>query len=415
MLARASVIIYQRQVLKGYSHLWLQALHKQYGPVVRLAPNELSFIEPEVWKDVYGHRATTFVKTAEFYGPDAYGSPPGIMRADNVSHARQRKTVSHAFSDKALKDQEQLLKGFVRLLVDKLRGMAEAGLECNIVEWCKFSHTVQKATLIREDNFTTFDIMADLTFGESLNQLTESSYHPWVKAIFSYVKVVSISKVCRAWPGLSSLLQLMVSKDTKEKRKQHLAFSTESIDNCMARKSERPHIWTFVTQRGEKEGGLQPTELYSNGTLFMLAGTETTATELSGLTYLLLKNPEKMRRLTLELRASFSSFEDMTMTNLSQLEYLGACIEEGLRYYPPVPVGPARTTPRGGASVCGRWVPGGVCCLVREAIVQIANVYCADYCTMPDVLVTAFANKFQGTRQLCPRTILAGGSKSIRI
>lgn len=135
--ARATVIIYQRQILKGYSHLWLQGLHKQYGPVVRIAPNELSFIEPEVWKDVYGHRASAFVKTAEFYGPDAHGSPPGIIRADNESHARQRKTVSHAFSDKALKDQEQLLKGYVGLLVEKLRGVADGGLQSNIVEWCR--------------------------------------------------------------------------------------------------------------------------------------------------------------------------------------------------------------------------------------------------------------------------------------
>lgn len=202
--------------------------------------------------------------------------------------------------------------------------------------------------------------MADLTFGESLNQLTDSSYHPWVKAIFSYVKIVSISKVCRAWPGFTVLLQSMVPKDTREKRKQHLAFSADSIDKRMASKTERPDIWTFVTRHSQEDGGLKPTELYSNGTLFMLAGTETTATELSGLTYLLLKNPDKMHRLTEELRRSFSSFDDMTMTNLSQLEYLSACIEEGLRYYPPVPVGPPRTTPKGGAFVCGRWTPGGV-------------------------------------------------------
>ncbi|XPS71817.1 hypothetical protein M3J09_003994 [Ascochyta lentis] len=297
LLARATVIVYQRQVLQGYSHLWIQTLHARYGPVVRIAPNELSFIEPEVWKDVYGHRASAFVKTADFYGPDAYGSPPGIMRADNVSHARQRKTVSHAFSDKALKDQEQLLKSYVALLVEKLTGMANKDLPLNIVEWY---------------NFTTFDIMADLTFGESLNQLTDSSYHPWVKAIFSYVKIISISKVCRAWPGLARLLQSMVPKDANNKRKQHIKFSAESTDRRMSRKTDRPDIWTFVTRHGEEEGGLSPTELYSNGTLFMLAGTETTATKLSGLTYLLLKSPETTKRLTQELRAAFVSFEDIT-------------------------------------------------------------------------------------------------------
>lgn len=137
-IARASFLPYQRNLLRGRIHLWIQDLHKKYGPVVRLSPNELSFIEPEVWKDVYGHRASAFTKSHTFYGPDAYGTPVGILRADNVSHGRQRKTVSHAFSDKALKDQEELLKKHVSLLVEKLDGVAAGQLRANIVEWCGF-------------------------------------------------------------------------------------------------------------------------------------------------------------------------------------------------------------------------------------------------------------------------------------
>ena len=92
----------------------------------------------------------------------------------------------------------------------------------------------------------------------------------------------------------------------------------------------------------------------------MLAGTETTATLLSGLTFMLLKHPDRMRRLTDEVRSSFASNNSMSMSDLSRLEYLGACIEEALRLYPPVAIGPPRTVPQSGATVCGRWVPGGV-------------------------------------------------------
>lgn len=100
------------------------------------------------------------------------------------------------------------------------------------------------------------------------------------------------------------------------------------------------------------------------GALFMLAGTETTATLLSGLTFMLLKHPDRLRRLTDEVRSSFASDGNMSMSSLSRLEYLGACIEEGLRLYPPVAVGTPRTVPQGGATVCGRWVPGGVSLIV---------------------------------------------------
>ncbi|KAF3035061.1 hypothetical protein E8E11_005068 [Didymella keratinophila] len=298
----------------------------------------------KVWKDVYGHRASAFTKNHTFYGPDAYGTPVGILRADNVSHARQRKTVSHAFSDKALKDQEDLLKKHVSLLVEKLKGVTAGQLRANIVEWY---------------NFTTFDIMADLTFGESLHQLTEASYHPWVCAIFSHIKMIALSRVSREWPGISQLFRAMLPKDAKEKQRQHLKFSSDLLDKRMAREPEQPDIWSFVTRNDGKEEALHPTELYSNGALFMLAGTETTATLLSGLTYMLLKHPDRMRRLTDEIRSSIASNNNTSMSDLSRLEYLGACIEEALRLYPPVAIGPPRTVPQGGATVCGRWVPGG--------------------------------------------------------
>jgi cytochrome P450 len=129
----------------------------------------------------------------------------------------------------------------------------------------------------------------------------------------------------------------------------------------MAQKTERPDIWTYVTKNSHIEGqALAQSELHSNGALFMVAGTETTATELAGLTYMLLKNPQKLARLTSEIRTAFTRFEDITMVKLSQLQYLQACLEEGLRVYPPVPAGLPRITPKGGAKVCNRWIPGGV-------------------------------------------------------
>jgi cytochrome P450 len=146
VFSRASLLEYQRQTLKGYTHTWLHDLHEQYGPVVRFSPNVLSFIEPDVWKDVYGHKNTFMKELRYLYGPDAHGNPPGILRADNVNHARQRKLVSHAFSDKALRGQEQLLKGYVETLVEQLTKIAtdQTGGKTDLVKWY---------------NFTTFDIM----------------------------------------------------------------------------------------------------------------------------------------------------------------------------------------------------------------------------------------------------------------
>jgi cytochrome P450 len=171
-----------------------------------------------------------------------------------------------------------------------------------------------------------------------------------------------MGRVLRSWPILKRLLDAMVPTDLKAKRQLHLDFSRERVDKRMATKTDRPDLWTFITRHGEVEGKqLVPIELYNNGALFMLAGTETTATLLSGLTYILLRHPTKLARLTKEVRDTFPYFDDMTMIKLSQLEFLNACVEEGLRLYPPLPVGLPRKIPESGATVCGRWVADGVC------------------------------------------------------
>jgi cytochrome P450 len=332
--------------------MWLHELHIQYGAVVRYSPNELSFIEPETWKDIYAHKTTPlFQKDYKLYGTDSFGNPPGLLRANDISHARQRKLVSHAFSDKALHEQQHLLMHYVKLLVHKLKEASkyDAQSKVNIVDWY---------------NFTTFDIMADLTFGEPLKMLEDSAYTPWVQSLLGNMRIIQIGSCIRHWPGLEKLMFLLLPKKRVEQKKFHIQHSITRVDKRMALKTDRPDIWTYIMRHSESEEnkgkGLTQTEMYSNAALFMLAGTETTATELSGLTYYLLKNPQKMERLQKEVRGAFESPEEMTMTALGQMPYLGACIEEGLRLYPPVPGALPRVTPREGAMVRGQWLPGGV-------------------------------------------------------
>jgi hypothetical protein len=40
---------------KGETHKCVALLHEQYGSMVRIAPDEVSFINPDAWKDIYGY------------------------------------------------------------------------------------------------------------------------------------------------------------------------------------------------------------------------------------------------------------------------------------------------------------------------------------------------------------------------
>lgn len=47
----------------------------------------------------------------------------------------------------------------------------------------------------------------------------------------------------------------------------------------------------------------------------------------------------------------------MTFESLADCKYLNACLKEGLRVYPPVPIGSPRVIPAGGQQILGKWLP----------------------------------------------------------
>lgn len=162
--------------------------------------------------------------------------------------------------------------------------------------------------------------------------------------------------VINSLPVVSSLINLLLGGFILRARQAHFKYSTDRVDRRLSAQTTRPDIWTQVLRR-EGDKSLSLAEMHSNSDLFMIAGTETTATLASGLIYYLLMNPEKMKNLQDELRETFKEREEINMTRLTHLKYLNACVEEGLRIYPPVPVGLPRRTPVGGTAICGEWIP----------------------------------------------------------
>lgn len=243
--------------------------------------------------------------------------------------------------------QEPLFLTYVNKLVEKMRAKVD-------------SNPAEKFNMVNMYNFTTFDIMGDLTFGEPLDMLEDSGYHPWVAAIFAGFRFGTYLHSIRSYPTLERLLLKMVPESIHEKQRMHHAFSHARVDRRLEKKDARPDIWGLVLEKEGENGGMSKKEMYANSNIFMIAGTETTATLLSGLTYHLLTNPEKMARLTHEIRSEFQTEEGITIEKLQALKYLHACVEEGLRMFPPVANGLPRVIPPGGAVVDGHAVPAKV-------------------------------------------------------
>lgn len=112
--------------------------------------------------------------------------------------------------------------------------------------------------------------------------------------------------------------------------------------------------------------GMHIEELRQTCATLAIAGSETTATLLSGVTYLLSKNPEIYRKLVNEIRQAFNSEDQITITNVSGLKYESAVLEEALRIFPPAAGSACRFTPPEGHVISGQFVPGNTLVAVNQ-------------------------------------------------
>jgi cytochrome P450 len=113
----------------------MRALHEQYGEVVRIAPNELSFATVESYNDIYGHTSKgnqPFLKAKNYDTGAPVAHFPGARTPED--HRRQRKALSHAFSAKALREQEDVVVAYVDLFIKQLEKLGANALGVNITE-----------------------------------------------------------------------------------------------------------------------------------------------------------------------------------------------------------------------------------------------------------------------------------------
>lgn len=162
------------------------------------------------------------------------------------------------------------------------------------------------------------------------------------------------------WPLVRACMP-QLRKDTGS-HVQHAYFAIEKAKERMALGESPGGRRDFMTYMMRKNrDGVKPitdAEIFANVPLLILAGSETTATTLSGFIFYLAQNTEAHRKVTEEVRNAFASEADINFQSAHRLRYLHACIEEALRIFPAVAELPHRKSP--GDIIGGHWIPQGV-------------------------------------------------------
>ncbi|KAJ0103874.1 hypothetical protein J7T55_001244 [Diaporthe amygdali] len=301
---RASRIPYTLSILRGRLHSDTAALHRKYGPVVRVAPNELAFADPSSWKDVMGGGSKELAKWGEAYLIPEFMAPHLQNTVDKEHHKMLRRAVAPGFSDQSLRAQEGLIRKYIENLIDRLREscIAEESSHGKLDPEAEKSGARDHTAVFNLENwyrFTVFDIIGDLALGESFGCLNGADFHPWIRGMTDAGKAMWLLTAASMYPVAKKVTNWLFQTVATRGFEMHNNRVKPMMERRMAQGTARPDLINPIIMKKD-EWNLTANDMISHATVFIGAGSETTAGVLTAVTSFLLENPDKLQRLKQE-------------------------------------------------------------------------------------------------------------------
>ncbi|GLA01264.1 hypothetical protein AnigIFM60653_011513 [Aspergillus niger] len=310
--------------------VFIHQLHKRYGTIVRIAPNEVSFASLDAIREIYASGGSGYDKT-EFYDLfRQFGIKTMFSTLDKQTHSERKRQLAdrYAMSNILREHHISAIRHSAKAFVSKCAAVAKSVdvyvyLHCYALDCVThFMFSPSGLNSLTDDN--DFELMEELTYHNSLQKNLLPYYLPRLAPYFP------------SWllPRRAPKANMYVHRVTAE---------------------TNPDEHSLLARLLRKDASLSKSEAAAECKDHMAAGIDTTG---DGLCFLMweLSQPHNFRfqdRLYEELR---SAPED---TPIDRLPYLDSVIKEALRCAPPIPMSFPRYVPRGGRTIDGVFIPEG--------------------------------------------------------
>ncbi|PWY66489.1 cytochrome P450 monooxygenase [Aspergillus sclerotioniger CBS 115572] len=359
-------------VARGQAETEQRQLHEKYGPIVRIAPNELIINDPRAVRAIYGVNSHC-IKT-DFYLPfrSPFARHPDHLTAtDEKYHASRRRITNNIYSMTSILQAEKYVDKCTDLFLHRLGEIADGKGTVDIFYWARMY---------------AYDVVGEFYFGRMLGFLeNRHDYLGYIKSIDTMIPIMAVAGVMptyirsvfmfggllfsRMREALSALSTLTQAADAAvEDRVQAQQRGDEQKPDVLSK------ILKVYHEQGEKlDFNLVDVKMEAFGAFF--GGSDTTAIALSGTLYHVLKNPHIYHTLVEEIdRATINgdlSTPHLTYHEVAKLPYLNACIREGMRFHPSVGLSLPRQVPKEGKQVAGYWIPGDARIGINMAVMHL--------------------------------------------
>ncbi|KAB5554742.1 cytochrome P450 [Coniochaeta sp. 2T2.1] len=336
---------------KGWSAR-LVNLHQKHGKLVRIGPNHVSVSDPAAIPIIYGTNPV-WVKGPSYYGAATVSkgrTVPSVIAMGEAQHTAVRKSAGRHFTTNSLLDYEPSIEA----ATDELVRVLERHPTADIANYLQCF---------------AMDVLMRIAFSESLGFIEKGADVDGILAA-----VVARFDHWGHWaalPGADYLLNKSALAG-KLRKKGDSPLARVSLAQLVKRKSamaileKKPDrmdlLQKFLDGQAKYPDIVSDDEILGIIMSTIGAGADTTAGTLAYTLYLLCKHPAAAQKLQAELD---TAVREGNLTNppkwcqVNKLPYLEAVLKESMRIIPIASWGLDRVVPPGGATIAGKYIPGG--------------------------------------------------------
>ncbi|KAK0623674.1 cytochrome P450 4A10 [Immersiella caudata] len=330
-LAKFSSAWLHYHTYKGDECSTIRRLHALYGPVIRIAPNEIDIADGKAIAEIYHTKASDILKAAHYRKFDVDGHATIFSTIESEHRLVRFKAVASLFATASINESRHVIKECASKFVSRLRADASCSREVDILNLARsFACDVTTACLFR-DRYGALD----------------ETRVPVSAFVDSFVTIGRFFYLPSGFSVVMDWLSMVVFPDKMAKS------SVQAVDSYLGR------LVGYDVKKGGyparlMEAGISVDEAKAQSKDLVFAGTYSTGMTIATLCWLLARNPEKYAILRRE-----SLQHQSTGANVNSPPYLRATIKEGMRLSMASPTRLTRTVSGSGMNFRGHHLPAG--------------------------------------------------------
>ncbi|KAH6692510.1 cytochrome P450 76C2 [Plectosphaerella plurivora] len=356
-----------------------KSLHKKYGPLVRVGPNEVWFDSKDAFKAIY--RAGSGYAKSDFYLATVLQSPTidhglNLHFADTLDllserdigrYRLQRRLIGPLYQTARVKKYEKAVDNVLERVVAQIRSLD--GAEVDLKEWM---HIIAVECLGAIVLSWSPGYLKDKTdWGTSTH-----GYRSWRrKSVFglfpNIVKAEILSRdvgrfFANVWgltfktekgfkPFFTGVYRVSSRRITQDLKPAEV---TKQKSSKKPKNGHRPpeDLLVDLIKLHKEKPEFNETYLRRMATTNFGAGHETLCSALTSILSMIGTHPEVQQRVAGEVRQTHKS---LSFDDAAQMQYMRASIREAQRLYPVLGMSLSRTVPDEGLQVHGHFFPSG--------------------------------------------------------